>query len=115
MVRMLRAMYLSKPTVNGEIIAVYQPSHVGKQKSVSTFGYVDQGLGGLKLWVLDKALDAKIPNPACALDFSMEPCYHYPPRHDCKGNSIEDLAFLFPYTRKCADYSSGVKLVNDHQ
>ncbi|XLS57872.1 hypothetical protein HN51_007627 [Arachis hypogaea] len=74
----LRSMYLKGPTITGEVIRVYQPSHEEKQKFndnvhnikalvdmyllslcdvlvtslLSTFGYVAQGFGGLKPWLL---------------------------------------------------------------
>ena len=48
--------------------------------SESSFGYVAQSLGGLKLWVLYQLLDKNIPVPPCDRDFSMEPCFHVPPK-----------------------------------
>ncbi|XP_061373096.1 probable fucosyltransferase 8 [Gastrolobium bilobum] len=137
----LRNMYLTRPTVTGEIIGVYQPSHEGQQKfhdnmhnmkawteiyllslcdvlvtsSLSTFGYVAQSLGGLKPWVLYKLQDKNIPDPSCVRDFSMEPCFHVPPKIDCMQKPIENIGTLFPYIRRCMDYGLGVKLVNDHQ
>ncbi|KAI9089554.1 hypothetical protein K1719_029159 [Acacia pycnantha] len=135
----LRIMYLKKPTITGEVVGVYQPSHEGHQKfhnnmhnmkawtemyllslcdvlvttSLSTFGYVAQGLGGLRPWLLYRLVGNMTlhPNPPCQRDFSMEPCYHIPPKHDCEGNTIKDFT-SFPYTRSCLDYSFGVKLVN---
>ncbi|XP_028781029.1 fucosyltransferase 2-like isoform X1 [Neltuma alba] len=136
----LKTMYLRKPTITGELVGVYQPSHEGHQKfhnnmhnmkawtemyllslcdklvttSLSTFGYVAQGLGGLKPWLLYRLVGNRTlhPNPPCQRDFSMEPCYHIPPKHDCEGNSIKHFTSSFPYMRSCVDYSSGVKLVN---
>ncbi|KAK7255101.1 hypothetical protein RIF29_28504 [Crotalaria pallida] len=135
----LRAMYLNKPTVSGELIGVYQPSHEEEQKwhdnmhnmkawtemyllslsdvlvttSLSTFGYVAQGLGGLKPWLLYKLIGNDTYFPACERDFSLEPCNHIPPKHFCNGKSIKDFASSFPYLRECKDFSFGVKLVND--
>ncbi|KAK7325309.1 hypothetical protein VNO77_29469 [Canavalia gladiata] len=135
----LRTMYLTKPTVSGEFISVYQPSHEEQQKandhkhnmkalteiyllslcdvlvtsSLSTFGYVAQSLKGLRPWVLYKLLDKNIPDIPCERDFSMEPCFHTPPKLDCMQKPIDDNRTAFPYTRTCLDYGFGIKLVND--
>ncbi|OIW04968.1 hypothetical protein TanjilG_01164 [Lupinus angustifolius] len=135
----LRAMYLNKPSISGELIGVYQPSHEEKQKfhdnmhnmkawteiyllslsdvlvttSLSTFGYVAQGLGGLKPWLLYKLISNDTHFPACERDFSFEPCNHIPPKHYCNGKTIKDYASSFPFLKGCIDYSIGVKLVND--
>ncbi|CAJ2629311.1 unnamed protein product [Trifolium pratense] len=135
----LRTMYLNNPTVTGEIIGVYQPSHEDQQKfgdnlhnkkaltdiyllslcdvlvtsSVSTFGYVAQGLGGIMPLVLKKLQDNKIPDSPCVQDFSMEPCFHKTPKLDCMEKPIDNMATIFPYVKKCVDYRRGVKLVND--
>jgi xyloglucan fucosyltransferase len=137
----LRTMYLNKPTVTGEIIGVYQPSHEENQKfgdnlhnkkawtdiyllslcdvlvtsSLSTFGYVAQSLGGIKPWALYKLIDAKVPDSPCVQDISMEPCFHIPPKHDCMEKPLDDIGTTFPYIRRCVDYDSGVKLINDLQ
>ncbi|XP_027344835.1 probable fucosyltransferase 7 [Abrus precatorius] len=134
----LRTMYLEKPTVTGEIVQVYQPSHEEHQKfndnkhnmkawvdmyllslsdvlvttSLSTFGYVAQGLGHLKPWLLYKLVNNKTHFPSCERDFSMDPCYHTPPKHYCNGKPIKDYVSSFLYLRKCKDYHFGVKLVN---
>ncbi|KAK7349097.1 hypothetical protein VNO77_06186 [Canavalia gladiata] len=134
----LQNMYLKKPTVTGEIIHVYQPSHEEHQKfndnmhntkawiemyllslsdvlvttSLSTFGYVAQGLGNLKPWLLYRLVKNKTHFPSCERDFSLEPCFHTPPKHHCNGNPIKDYVSSFPYLRKCKDYGFGFKLVN---
>ncbi|XP_054791416.1 probable fucosyltransferase 7 [Prosopis cineraria] len=136
----LRIMYLTEPTITGEVIGVYQPSHGGYQKfrnnlhnmkawidmyllslcdvlvttSASTFGYVAQGLGGMKPWHLYRLVGNRTlhPNPPGQRDFSMEPCYQIPPKRNCEGKAIKDFSSSFPYMRSCLDYSSGVKLVN---
>ncbi|TKY64643.1 Galactoside 2-alpha-L-fucosyltransferase [Spatholobus suberectus] len=135
----LRTMYLKKPTITGELIQVYQPSHEGKQKfndnkhnmkawmdmyllslsdvlvttSLSTFGYVAQGLGNLKPWLLYRLIKNDTLFPSCKRDFSSEPCYHVPPKHYCNGKPMKDFVSSFPYLRECKDYCFGVKLVND--
>ncbi|CAL0308616.1 unnamed protein product [Lupinus luteus] len=135
----LRAMYLHKPSVSGELIGVYQPSHEEEQKfhdnmhnikawtemyllslsdvlvttSLSTFGYVAQGLGGLKPWLLYRLTSNAHYFPACVRDFSIEPCNHIPPKHFCNGEPIKNFASSFPHLRTCLDYYAGVKLANN--
>lgn len=135
----LRSMYLMKPTTTGDAVAVYQASHEEQQKfhdnmhnmkawtemyllslcdvlvttSLSTFGYVAQGLGGLKPWLLYRLVgNQTYYDPPCERDFSMEPCYHIPPRHDCEGNEMTHFSSAFAYMRGCMDYYYGVKMVN---
>lgn len=138
----LRNMYWIKPTVNGEAIGVYQPSHEEYQQfgnnmhnmkawaemyilsmsdvlvtsTWSTFGYVAQGLGGVKPWILFIPDNQTIPDPPCQRAMSMEPCFHYPPSYDRKANIILDNVDLGPHIRNCEDASWGLKLVdNDHE
>lgn len=134
----LRKMYLKKATVSGEVIKVYQPSHEGNQKfndnkhnikawtdmyllslcdelvttSLSTFGYVAQGLGNLKPWLLYRLVKNQSHFPSCKRDFSSEPCYHVPPKHYCNGDPMKNFASSFPYLRECKDFSFGVKVIN---
>ncbi|XP_058780374.1 galactoside 2-alpha-L-fucosyltransferase-like [Vicia villosa] len=137
----LRTMYKANTTVTGEVINVYQPSHEGRQKSnndthnikawaeiyllslcdalitspKSTFGYVAHSLGGLKPWILERAYGENIPNPPCRRAKSMEPCFHYPPKYDCRANSTIDYTSLFHHMKHCEDVSKGLRLVNtDH-
>ncbi|KAF2300858.1 hypothetical protein GH714_017864 [Hevea brasiliensis] len=133
----LSNMYWTRPTMTGEIIGVFQPSHEEYQQfgnnmhnmkawaeiyllslsdvlvtsAWSTFGYVAQGLGGLKPWILYKTDDKTIPNPPCRRDLSMEPCFHFPPTYDCQAKVKFDAGSLFPYLRHCEDLNWGVKLV----
>ncbi|GAB2280244.1 Galactoside 2-alpha-L-fucosyltransferase [Dionaea muscipula] len=137
---MLREMYWEHPTVTGDVVGVYQPSHEGFQQSEkkmhnrkawaemyllsltdtlvtsawSTFGYVAQGLGGLKPWILHRAKDKKTPDPPCVRAMSMEPCFHAPPFWDCKAKKGIDTGILVPHVRHCEDISWGLKLVNGH-
>ncbi|XP_073103932.1 probable fucosyltransferase 8 [Elaeis guineensis] len=129
----IRRMYWEHPTATGEIISVYQPSHEGAEQTGntthemkawaeiyllslcdtlvtstwSTFGYVAQGLAGLK------PLITMIPsNPDCRLAMSMEPCYHFPPFYGCKAaNTSVDAGAVLPYVRHCEDMKNGLKLV----
>lgn len=137
----MSAMYQSKPTVTGEVIRVCQPSHEEYQhkgdnlhnmkawaeiyllslsdvlltSAGSTFGYAAQGLGGLKPWILIRPKNKMVPDPACRRDKSMDPCFHYAPRYECKAKNITDSGTLVPYVRHCADRQTGVKLFNDHK
>ncbi|CAJ1944109.1 unnamed protein product [Sphenostylis stenocarpa] len=134
----VRDMYWEYPTVTGEVIGVYQPSHEGYQQtqkqmhnqkawaemyllsltdvlitsSWSTFGYVAQGLGGLKPWILYKPENRTAPDPPCRRAMSMEPCFHAPPFYDCKAKRGTDTGELVPYVRHCEDMSWGLKLVD---
>jgi xyloglucan fucosyltransferase len=135
----VRDMYWEYPTVTGEVIGIYQPSHEEYQQtekqmhnlkawtemyllsltdvlvtsSWSTFGYVAQGLGGLKPWILYKPENRTAPNPPCRRAMSMEPCFHAPPFYDCKAKMGVDTGALVPHVRHCEDMSWGLKLV-DH-
>ncbi|KAK7255100.1 hypothetical protein RIF29_28503 [Crotalaria pallida] len=134
----LRAMYLNRPTASGELIAVYQPSHEEQQKfhdnmhdmkawtemyllslsdvlvtsSFSTFGYVAQGLGGFRPWLLVSPQEKKANSPSCDQDFSYEPCFHFPPKHECNGKPQKHFASSSPRLRECMDFHHGVKLVS---
>ncbi|KAJ4720447.1 Galactoside 2-alpha-L-fucosyltransferase [Melia azedarach] len=136
----MKSMYLKHPTLNGEVIAVYQPSHEEEQQSEnnlhnkkawaemnllsltdvlvtsawSTFGYVAQGLGGKRPWILYK-INGTIPDPVCGRGMSMEPCFHAPPVYDCKAKSEVDTATIVPHLRHCEDISWGIKLFNISQ
>ena len=134
----LRTMYQANTTVTREVIRVYQPSHEERQKSnndmhnikawteiyllslcdalvtspKSTFGYVAHSLGGLKPWILQRAYGETIPDPPCRRAKSMEPCFHYPPKYDCRANSTVDFTSIFHHMKHCEDVSSGLRLVN---
>ncbi|KAL2332529.1 hypothetical protein Fmac_020110 [Flemingia macrophylla] len=136
----LKTMYRANTTLTREVISVYQPSHEENQKSnddmhnikawteiyllslcdalitspKSTFGYVAHSLGGLKPWILQRAYGETIPNPPCQRAKSMEPCFHYPPKYDCRANSTVDFTSLFHYMKHCEDVSSGLRLVNSN-
>ncbi|XP_004500010.1 galactoside 2-alpha-L-fucosyltransferase-like [Cicer arietinum] len=135
----VRDMYWEFPTVTGEVVGVYQPSHEGHQQtgkqihnqkawaemyllsltdvlvtsSWSTFGYVAQGLGGLKPWILYKPENETAPDPPCQHAMSMEPCFHAPPFYDCKAKRGTDTGALVPHVRHCEDMSWGLKLVDN--
>lgn len=136
----LKDMYWEYPTVNGDLVGIYQPSHEEYQQterqlhnqkawaemyllsmsdvlvtsSWSTFGYVAQGLGGLKPWILYKPENRTAPNPPCRRAMSMEPCFHAPPFYDCKAKAGTDTGALVPHVRHCEDMSWGLKVVSGH-
>lgn len=135
----IRDMYWEYPTTTGDFIGIYQPSHEQHQQtenqmhnikawaemyllsmtdklvtsSWSTFGYVAQGLGGMKPWILYKPENSTAPDPPCHRAMSMEPCFHAPPFYDCKKKIGVDTGALVPHVRHCEDMSWGLKLV-DH-
>lgn len=134
----MRSMYWEHPSTTGELVGIYQPSHEEYQQtekqihnrkalaemfllsftdvlitsSWSTFGYVAQGLGGLKPWILYKPENQSAPDPPCGRAMSMEPCFHSPPFYDCKVRRGVDTGALVPHVRHCEDMSWGLKLVN---
>ncbi|XP_006827324.2 galactoside 2-alpha-L-fucosyltransferase [Amborella trichopoda] len=136
----IRNMYWEYPTVTGEVISIYQPSHEEHQQTEkqfhnmkawaemyllslsdtlitspwSTFGYVAQGLGGLRPWIMVKPVNHTTPNPACGRAISMEPCFHAPPFYDCKAKRGIDTGKLVPHVRHCEDMSWGLKLVGEN-
>ncbi|KAI4335974.1 hypothetical protein L6164_014558 [Bauhinia variegata] len=136
----VRNMYWEYPTMTGELVGIYQPSHEGYQQtekhmhnqkawaemyllsltdvlvtsSWSTFGYVAQGLGGIKPWILYKPENGTAPDPPCQRAMSMEPCFHAPPFYDCKAKRGIDTGKLVPHVRHCEDMSWGLKLVRNY-
>lgn len=136
----VRNLYWQHPTVTGDSIGVYQPSHEKHQQTGkllhnrkawaemyllsltdilvtsawSTFGYVAQGLGGLKPWILYKPDNQTIPDPPCRRVMSMEPCFHAPPFYDCKAKTGIDTGKLVPHVKHCEDISWGLKLVDSY-
>ncbi|XP_048502071.1 galactoside 2-alpha-L-fucosyltransferase isoform X2 [Beta vulgaris subsp. vulgaris] len=137
----LKELYWEHPTVTGEVVGFYQPSHEGFQQTEkkyhnrkawaemyllslsdklvtsawSTFGYVAQGLGGLKPWILYKPEDKKTPEPACGRAMSIEPCFHAPPFWDCKAKTGIDTGKLVPHVIHCEDISWGLKVVDGRE
>jgi xyloglucan fucosyltransferase len=126
---------------------VHQPSHEGRQRwrdaahdmralsemyllsmcdvlvtsGYSTFGYVAQGLAGLRPWVMARApmwaadwregLEPRDPPRRRAV--SVEPCFHAPSAFDCAAGRDVDLDKVSPYIRRCVDVKYGIKLVNE--
>jgi xyloglucan fucosyltransferase len=128
---------------------VHQPSHEGRQRwrnaahdmralsemfllsmcdelatsGFSTFGYVAQGLAGLRPWVMPmapmwahiddwrKELDPQ--DLPCRRAASVEPCFHSPSAYDCAEGRDVELDKVTPYIRRCVDVKWGIKLVNE--
>ncbi|EEF47837.1 Galactoside 2-alpha-L-fucosyltransferase, putative [Ricinus communis] len=134
----MRNMYWEHPSMTSESVGIYQPSYEEYQQtekqihnrkawaemyllsltdvlvtsSWSTFGYVAQGLGGLKSWILYKPENQSAPDPPCVGAMSMEPCFHAPPFYDCKAWRGIDTGALVPHVTHCEDMSWGLKLVD---
>ncbi|XP_047321782.1 galactoside 2-alpha-L-fucosyltransferase-like [Impatiens glandulifera] len=137
----MKDLYWENPTVNGEVMEFYQASHEEFQHSEnqkhnskawaeiyllsltdelvtsswSTFGYVAQGLGGLRPWILTMPVNKTVPEPACKRAMSMEPCFHAPPhpKFNCRRRRKEegiDEEEIVSHVRQCEDRSWGLKL-----
>ncbi|CAN7064092.1 unnamed protein product [Brassica oleracea var. botrytis] len=79
----------------------------------STFGYVAQGMGGLKSWILYEPVNHTGPDPPCGRAISMEPCFHVPPVYGCNGKTGTNTGNIVPFVRHCEDRILGIKLVQD--
>ncbi|KAL6606867.1 hypothetical protein ACP70R_042520 [Stipagrostis hirtigluma subsp. patula] len=134
----LKSMYWEHAAATGEAVSVHQPSHEEFQRfgarshdakawaemyllsltdalvttGWSTFGYVAQGLAGLRPWVMYKPEnETQVPDPPCGRDVSMEPCFHAPPFYDCRLKRGADTGKIVPQVQHCIDMSWGLKLV----
>jgi xyloglucan fucosyltransferase len=134
----LSSMYYEHGAAGGGAVSVFQPTHLGAQHSeerhhnqkafaemvllsfsdvvitsaASTFGYVSQGLAGLRPWVLMTPVNGKGPEPPCRLAPTIEPCFHNAPHYDCKTRARADSGNLVRHVRHCEDYPNGVQLVD---
>ncbi|KAJ1258565.1 hypothetical protein BS78_10G085300 [Paspalum vaginatum] len=135
----LKGMYWERAAATGEAVSVHQPSHEEFQRfgarshdakawaeiyllsltdelvttAWSTFGYVAQGLGGLRPWVLYRPdNDTHVPDPPCARDVSMDPCFHAPPFYDCRLKRGADTGKIVPQVQHCIDMGWGLKIVH---
>jgi xyloglucan fucosyltransferase len=136
----LKGMYWEHAAATGgEAVSVHQPSHEEFQRfgakshdakawaeiyllsltdalvttAWSTFGYVAQGLGGLRPWVMYRPdNDTHVPDPPCGRDESMEPCFHAPPVYDCRLKQGADTGKIVPQVQHCIDMSWGLKIVH---
>ncbi|KAF8660840.1 hypothetical protein HU200_057430 [Digitaria exilis] len=130
----MKVMYWENATEGGEVVMVSQPSHEEEQQSgikshevkawaeiyllsltdmlvttgKSTFGYVAQGLAGVRPWVLLNNNQAA--SRPCSRDMSVEPCFHIAPVYDCKRRG--DAGKVVPHVRRCEDVPTGLKLVD---
>ncbi|XP_013601473.1 PREDICTED: probable fucosyltransferase 8 [Brassica oleracea var. oleracea] len=135
----LKSIFLERPSSTGEMVLVYQLSgervqqtdkKLRDQKALaemyllsladklvtstrSTFGYVAQGLGGLKPWILlYEPRNRKAPaDPPCvrAMAMSMEPCSLKAPISACQAETIKKT----PFVKYCEDRITGIKLVDE--
>ncbi|XP_013674731.2 probable fucosyltransferase 8 [Brassica napus] len=127
----LRTMYWEGPSSTGDMVQVYQPSQevyqqtdkrLHDQKALaeiyllsltdklvtsnsSTFGYVAQGLGGLRPWILYKPKNQTAP---CVKAISMEPCFLRAAIYGCQAKTVKITRFVTP----CEDRLTGLKLVD---
>ncbi|VVA91268.1 unnamed protein product [Arabis nemorensis] len=130
----LRNMFWEGPSSTGDTVQVYQPSQemyqqtdkkLHDQKALaeiyllsltdklvtsnsSTFGYVAQGLGGLKPWILYQPKNLTAPEPPCVKAMSMEPCFLRAPLYGCQAKTVR----ITPFVRYCEDRITGLKLVD---
>ncbi|RCV33856.1 hypothetical protein SETIT_7G116600v2 [Setaria italica] len=133
----LRDLYHEHGTAAGEAMSVFQPTHLGEQHigdrqqnqkalaemvllsfsdvvvttGVSTFGYVIQGLAGLRPWVLVRPDHGKAPDTPCRLAPTIEPCFHRPPNYDCRTKARGDTGRTVQHIRHCEDFPEGVQLL----
>ncbi|XP_066347463.1 probable fucosyltransferase 7 [Miscanthus floridulus] len=134
----LRDLYHEHGAAGGEAVSVYQPTHLGSQRSgeqehnqkalaemvllsfsdavvtspVSTFGYVGQGLAGLRPWVLTSPVNKKAPaDTPCRRAATIEPCFHAPLDYDCRAKAKGDAGRRVRHIRHCGDFPRGVQLV----
>ncbi|XP_066374289.1 galactoside 2-alpha-L-fucosyltransferase-like [Miscanthus floridulus] len=139
----IRSMYWEHATATGEVVSVHQPSHEEYQRfgvkshdtkawaeiyllsltdvlvttSQSTFGYVAQGLGGLRPWVMYKPANGTVvPDPPCRRDVSMEPCFFQPPNYNLWQDQWLDASKIVPHVQRCPDFPwGGLKLVGANE
>ncbi|GLJ51918.1 hypothetical protein SUGI_1103060 [Cryptomeria japonica] len=137
----IRDLYWEYPTVGGQLVSVFQPSHEERQHTEnqshnmkawaemyllslcdvlitspwSTFGYVAQGLAGIKPLIMFKPENDTVPDPPCREVMSMEPCFHAPPFYDCQAQKGIDTGKVFPYVRHCEDVPWGLKVVENDE
>ncbi|CAN6867536.1 unnamed protein product [Brassica oleracea] len=79
--QILKTMYWDNPTVTRDVIGIHQPSQEGRNGP----GYVAQGLGGLRAWILYKQENqTDMMTPPSGKAMSPGPCFHSPPYYDCK-------------------------------
>ncbi|KAF8714892.1 hypothetical protein HU200_027428 [Digitaria exilis] len=133
----LRDLYHEHGNAAGEAVSVFQPTHLGAQHfgdtqqnqkafaemlllsfsdvvvttGVSTFGYVSQGLAGLRPWVLTPPDHGKAPDTPCRLAPTIEPCFHRPPHYNCRAKARGDSGRTVQYIRHCQDFPDGVQLL----
>ncbi|KAJ4764886.1 fucosyltransferase 2 [Rhynchospora pubera] len=132
----IRGIYYDNPTLNGEIVSVYQPSHEEEQQTEaqnhnekalaeiyllsfcdkmaisawSTFGYVAHSFAGIKPWILLRPdWNKEVAEVPCIRSKTVEPCLHSPPLLECRGKDT-NAANLVPYVRHCEDVDFGIKL-----
>ncbi|CAN1757842.1 Fucosyltransferase 2 [Linum perenne] len=89
-------------------------SNVLVTSSMSTFGYVAAGLGGIRPWIVMFPRDfidgeSELPEPACVRAVNVEPCFHVPPRFAYPGRPATVGRVIH-----CEDRPWGLKLAARH-
>ncbi|KAJ7529459.1 hypothetical protein O6H91_15G052000 [Diphasiastrum complanatum] len=136
----MKELHSRYPSVDGRLVRVHMVSHGGREENTleqaesalaemwllsfsdhlatsaySTFGYVAQGLGGLRPYILN-IRGENISNdglPSCHIGQSIEPCTHFPQSPICEGSkpTPEHQAWLDKHMQPCQDQQSGLQLI----
>ncbi|EFJ29405.1 fucosyltransferase CAZy family GT37-like protein [Selaginella moellendorffii] len=136
----LKQMYLKYPSLDGSLVQIYTFSQEGVQNesiqqatnalaemwllgfsdvlvtsSSSTFGYIAQGIAGVRPYVLHiRPEDLKNCSlPACSRRLSPAPCNHQPyfEEEENLERSTEHLEWMNVHIRRCQDNWHGVQIV----
>ncbi|KAJ3679645.1 hypothetical protein LUZ60_017656 [Juncus effusus] len=78
----------------------------------STFGYVSYSLAGIRPWILLSSKVATDVNPSCRKVMTIDPCFHSPPKINCKTKRNSETSMTSPHLRQCEDVDEGIKLIN---
>ncbi|KAG0562082.1 hypothetical protein KC19_9G116600 [Ceratodon purpureus] len=137
----LKDLYAGKPNVNKTAIRFHMVSHLGSQDSsvhqgetafvemwllsfsdvlaisaYSTFGYVPQGIGGVKALYLNIKGEVFPNSTSCFDAYSTQPCTHNPQDPKCEGpgdaNELHS-EWMRHHVRECVDHPGGLQLVNE--
>ncbi|XP_024529670.1 fucosyltransferase 2-like [Selaginella moellendorffii] len=80
----------------------------------STFGYVAQGLAGIKPWLLLADNDDRGATANCSRLISMDPCFHAAAPYGCDCKRRSDPRFE-PNVRSCQDVPTGIQLIGSKE
>lgn len=139
----IKDLYAGRPNVNNSVIRFHMISHLGYQdqsvhqsetafvemwmlsfsdvlliSSYSTFGYIPQGIGGLKPLYLNTKAGDVVTNAtvsSCYGGVSSQPCTHFPQKPKCDGASDANALhseWMRHHVRECVDQPGGLQLVD---